>query len=252
MHQEPHMSPEQPPLQELEVPLRQAVEQVRNQPVPMEPLRRALDRAGKMSEPRSRTWWQRRPVVALAGVAAALLVAIVLWQLFGPSSADDLHTYAYLKGKVDVENSRGAPKALSEEKIQLQARQVGSQEQTKQASEDQVHERMTGVQPFSGGVEVHEPFPRAVPADKPALTQKLPSFQLEWSGKDDKEGEKRAGEEKSSVPTRINDLPVFQGKESDKLRRDAAFGLGRSFQDPERVNESDKLGGDRGRRRGEK
>jgi hypothetical protein len=80
---EPRIYPpwEPRPLQELDAGLRQAVEAVRDQPVPPDALGRALERAAEAPDQARppRRWFRPRVVVAALTVAASLLIALGLW-----------------------------------------------------------------------------------------------------------------------------------------------------------------------------
>ncbi|MBY0525753.1 MAG: hypothetical protein K2R98_20275 [Gemmataceae bacterium] len=79
MHRDLPNQPERQPLDELNGALRRAVESVRSQPVPQEAMAAALERARHISPTMiRRPNWHRRGLIALTGMAASLLVGVLL------------------------------------------------------------------------------------------------------------------------------------------------------------------------------
>jgi hypothetical protein len=69
----------QPASAELSEPLRQAVEQVRAQPVPADALARSIERGRRLYVPGASARQRRRSLLALAGVAAVLMIGVLSW-----------------------------------------------------------------------------------------------------------------------------------------------------------------------------
>ena len=86
MHDDPRPANNPSPQDELSGSLRRAVEQVRQEPVPKEALDRSLNKAQCFDAPRVVRWRNYRPLFALAGLAALLVVGVAVWCVEKPNN----------------------------------------------------------------------------------------------------------------------------------------------------------------------